>query len=212
MAELVSTLGGYFESSSVNNYSRYRSGSYTVRVPADKFEEFCSQVGQLCQVNHISRDAQNVSESYYDTQSRLTTQQTKLARLQELLSEAENMEDIITIESAISDTELYIEQLTGTLRHYDSLIGYSTVYISLDEVYRLDDIEQPAIGFGAKLASALKNGTSGAVTGMQSLILGLATNWVAVLVLVIIIVVAMVIVRRRKKARKAKTDSAEQGK
>ena len=49
---------------------------------------------------------------YYDNEARLTTQRTKLERLQELLSKAEAMEDIITIESAISETELQIEYLT----------------------------------------------------------------------------------------------------
>ena len=48
---LVTGLGGYFERSSVDNYSNYRYGSYTVRVPAEAFHSFCSQVGALCKVN-----------------------------------------------------------------------------------------------------------------------------------------------------------------
>ena len=82
------------------------------------------------------------------------TQQTKLERLQNLLAQAENMEDIITIESAISDTELEIERLTGTLRQYDSLVDYSTVYITLQEVYQLSDVEEPATSFGSRISAA----------------------------------------------------------
>ena len=203
LSELVSSMGGYFENSSVNNYSSYRYGSYTVRVPAKSFDAFCSQVGQLCQLTYISRSAEDVSETYYDLESRLTTQQTKLERLQELLSKAESMEDIITIESAISETELNIEWLTGDLRHYDSLVGYSTVNISLDEVYRLDDVEQPAIGFGAKLSAALKNGCSSFVWGLQSFLLGVASNWVGWLIfLAIAAAVVVVVVRRVRRRRK----------
>ena len=47
------------------------------------------------------------------------------------------MEDIIALESALSETELQIEYLTGSLRRYDSLVGYSTVNLQLREVYRL---------------------------------------------------------------------------
>ena len=65
-----------------------------------------------------SDTAENISERYYDTQSRLETAQIKLERLQELLKKAESMEDIITIESAISETEYEIEDLSGTMRHY----------------------------------------------------------------------------------------------
>lgn len=206
---LVTSMGGYFENSSVNNYSSYRYGSYTVRVPAQSFDAFCSQVGQLCQMTYISRSADDVSEFYYDTESRLATQQTKLDRLQELLARADSMEDIITIESAISETELAIEQLTGTLRHYDSLVGYSTVYISLDEVYRLDDVEQPAIGFGAKLAAALKSGCSSFIWDLQSFLLGVASNWVGWLTFIVIAAAAAVVVVRLIKRRRKKRDEGD---
>jgi len=209
LGELVDSMGGYFENSSVNNYSSYRSGNYTVRVPAKNFDAFCTQAGQLCQLNYISRSAEDVSEYYYDTESRLATQQTKLDRLQELLSKAESMEDIIVIESAISETELAIEQLTGTLRHYDSLVGYSTVSISLDEVYRLDDIEQPAIGFGAKLAAALKNGCSSFVRGLQGFLLGVASNWVGWLIFLVIVGAAVFLLVRRIKRRRKNRGSGD---
>ena len=57
------------------------------------------------------------------------------------------MEDIITIESAISETEYQIESLSGTLRHYDALVDYATIHISLQEVYRLSNVEEPAESF-----------------------------------------------------------------
>ncbi len=202
----VAEAGGYFERSELNNYSRYRQGYYTVRVPAERFESFCAAVGALCQVNSISRSADDVSESYYDTEARLITQQTKLTRLQELLAKAESMEDIITLESAISETELAIESLTGSLRKYDSLVNYATVTITLNEVYKLTEIEEPAIGFGAKLGEAFRRGCTGFVDAMQSLLLAIARGWVGWLIfLVIAAVVAIVVTRavRRSRAREA---------
>ena len=52
------------------------------------------------------------------------------------------MEDIIALESAISETELEIEFLTGSLRKYDSKINFSTITLSLREVYRLSTDEE----------------------------------------------------------------------
>ena len=89
--ELVERMGGYYENSELNNYSTYRRGYYVVRLPAENFEAFLSAVGELCQVNNLSRSAEDISEYYYDTESRLATQQTKLARLQDLLRQAEDM-------------------------------------------------------------------------------------------------------------------------
>lgn len=204
--ELVERMGGYFETSELNNYSNYRHGSYTVRLPAENFDAFCGAVGELCQVNSLSRSAEDISERYYDTESRLVTQQTKLARLQELLRQAEDMEDIITLESAISETELAIENLTGTLRKYDSLVGYATINLYLSEVYKLSDVEQPAIGFGAKMAAAFRTGAARFVSGCESFLLGVARGWIGWLIFIIIVVAAVLIVlkiRRRSRARAA---------
>ena len=142
IAALVERSGAYFEQKNFSNYSSgYRHASYTVRVPAEQFADFCAQVGTLCHVTWQDDSAENISERYYDTQSRLETAQIKLARLQELLKKAENMEDIITIESAISETEYEIERLSGTMRHYDALVDYATVTLELNEVYRLSGTE-----------------------------------------------------------------------
>ena len=109
---LTQRLGGYFEEQSFYNRSGgYRSASYTVRVPAERFEEFLGQVGDICTVAYQTQSADDVSEYYYDMESRLETAKIKLDRLQALLARAEAMEDIITLEGAISDTEYQIERL-----------------------------------------------------------------------------------------------------
>lgn len=151
ITELVKSCGGYFESKSLSNRSSgYRYGEFTVRVPAAEYEHFCEQVGSLCHVTYMSSSAENITEEYYDTDSRLKTAQIKLERLQELLSKADNMADIITIESAISDTEYEIESLSGTLRHYDALVDYATVSLTLSETYKLDENEGAPLTFGPR--------------------------------------------------------------
>lgn len=200
---LVAELGGYFESSELSNYSPYRSASYVVRVPSGSYQDFCSRAGTLAQVNSQRHTAENVSEAYYDTESRLVTQRTKLERLQDLLSQADKMEDIITLESAIAETELQIEQFTGTLRKYDALVDYATVELYLDEVSKLSDQEQPVVGFWAKLGEAFKKGTSNFVDDVQRDALRFARNWVERLIrLAILIVVIVLLVQWWKRRRR----------
>ncbi len=201
---LVKDMGGYFESSNVNNYGSYRQGNYTVRVPAKNFDGFCTAVGQLCQLNSISRSARDVSEAYYDTESRLVTQKTKLERLQGLLAQAATMEDIIELENSISETEYQIEQLTGTLRKYDSLVGYSTVSIYINEVFELTEVEEPVIGFGAKLSEAFKRGSSNFVDSLQRMMLRFARNWVGWIIWIVIIAVVVFFVVRHIRRRRAR--------
>ena len=183
LERLVEEMGGYFERAAVHDYGGYRSADYTARVPAERFQDLLAQVGELCHVTYQEQDSDNVSEAYYDTESRLVTQQTKLERLQTLLAQAETMEDIITIESAISETELAIEQLTGTLRQYDSLVDYSTVTISLEEVYKLSNAEEPPTTFASRLGRAFAAGWNGFVDFLEAIVMILAYAWVPVLVL-----------------------------
>lgn len=180
---LVETFGGYFEQKDFSNYSSsYRSANYTIRIPAERFSEFCTQVGTLCHVTWQSDSAENISEQYYDTQSRLETAQIKLDRLQELLKKANGMEDIITIESAISETEQVIESLSGTMRRYDSLVDYATVYLSLNEVYRLSGTEEAPKTFGEKLSKSFADGLSATGEALEDFVIWLAYSWLGILI------------------------------
>lgn len=199
LEKLVADCGGYFSSNNVRNYSSgYRTADYTVRIPAENFHTFLDQAGQLCHVLRRSSTADDISEQYYDVAGRLRTQQTKLTRLQELLTKAENMEDIITIESAISDTEQQIEYLSGTLSRYDALVDYSTVTIDLEEVYRLSNTEEPVQGFGSRFTTALKSGWQNFVSDMEDLAISLAYSWMWVIIWGVIIVLVIRGIRRRK--------------
>lgn len=197
LTALVGEQGGYFENRSVNSPSSgYRYASYTVRVPAAQFEAFCRQAGELCHVTYETSNARDISETYYDTESRLKTAQIKLERLQELLAKADNMEDIITLESAISETEWTIESLSGTLRGYDALVDYATVTLSLREVYKLSDTEQAPQTFGEKLASAFRGGIENAGEALEDFALWLAWNWTGLLVFAAVAVGLVLLVRR----------------
>lgn len=196
---LTQALGGYFEEQSTFSYNaNYRSASYTVRVPAERFQEFLNQAGELFSIRSQTQSAENVSEYYYDMESRLETAKIKLARLQDLLAKAENMEDIITIESAISDTEYQIENLSGELRHYDSLIGYSTIYVSLQETYQVTVQQTAPLTFGERMARAFERGLRDFRDFLEDLALWLAEAWLPLLVLIAVIVLIVKLVKRRR--------------
>lgn len=198
LAALVTEMQGYFESRSVNEYDGYRYGTYTIRVPQDRFEPFCVRAGELCHVLSHSTSTEDVSEYYYDTAGRLKTQETKLERLQTLLGKAEKMEDIISLEDAISETEQQIDDLSGTLRHYDSLVDYSTVNLNLQEVYQLQNVEEKPGGFGDRMGTALSSGWHDFAQGLESLMVGIAYHWTGVLVLVVLVIVAVKVMRSKK--------------
>ena len=205
LTDLTEQLQGYFESSTVGERgSGSRWAEYTIRVPAEKYRTFLNQAGELCHETWRNTSQENVTESYYDTQGRLRTQRIKLERLQALLAKAELMEDIITIESAISETEQMIDDLSGTLRHYDGQVDYATVSISLSEVYKLSDVEEVPDSFISRLGKAFSGGWSDFTDGLENFAVALAYGWMWVLILAAVAVAVVRIFRkRRRKAKKA---------
>ena len=199
---LVERLGGYLGYASVSSRSDgARVGNYTARIPSARFSGFLKSVGELCHVTGQSKSAENISERYYDTESRLRTQETKLERLQMLLAKAENMEDIISLESAIAETELQIEQLTGTLRHYDALVDYATVEIQLREVLRLTPVEEAPPTFATRLGHAFSDGLGRFRDFLQDAAIFLAYNWIWLLLLALIAAVVMSLSKKRQAQR-----------
>lgn len=201
---IVEELGGWFESRSVDQGGYSRSLSCTVRVPAEHFGGFLDRAGETAHVTSKTEYKEDVSEAYYDSESRLATQRTKLERLQTLLAQAAGMEDIIALESAISETELQIEQLTGSLRKYDSLVGYSTVHLYLWEVYRLSTDEEVPVTFGQRLGAAFSTGFQRGVEGLEDLVISLARNWLSLLMLAAVAAAAVVVLIRWRRARRRK--------
>lgn len=211
VTELVNAMGGYFERRELNQGGSYRSLYCTIRVPASRFTETLDQSGEIAHLTYRNEYSQNVSEAYYDLEARLTTQRTKLQRLQELLAEAKDMSDIIVLESEISNTELQIEYLTGSLRSYDSLIDYSTIHLTLREVYRLSDEEVTPVTFGDRLAAAFKRGMEQAVENAEDFMIYLARNWLSLLVWAGVIAGAVILIRSRvRKFRARKLEGSVQ--
>lgn len=201
---LVEQLGGYIEDSSLyqGGYgSTYRSADYTVRIPSEKYDAFLNRMGksESCRLVNKSESTEDVGQAYFDAENRLKTLRTKLKRLQELLAEAKKMEDIITLESAISETEYAIDLYASDLKRYDSLIGYSTFNISIEQVRTPSDSE--SMSFGDRLSNAFLTGCENFRIAMEDFALLLAENIFGLLLLAVIVFVLRLLYKRKASAK-----------
>ncbi len=203
--ELVTSLGGYFESASVQGGSYRQSnanrwGEYVIRIPAERYDAFLGQTGTLGYVAYQDESSEDIGEQYYDTEARLKTQRTKQERLLALLEKAENMEDIIALESALSDVEYQIEQYTSTLNRYDSLVGFATINLSLEQVTVVDDTPGQADSLGQRMAAGFVSSGRGLVRGVQDLLVWLSYHIFGTAVaLAVVALIAVVIIRAVRK-------------
>lgn len=198
----VDSYGGILAERSISGMMGDRWASYTVRVPAEHFDQFFYDITGSCTVTSQTISAEDVTERYTDLATQLETNQKKYERLLELMDKAETLTDIYSIEAEITDTEYEIDRITGILNGLDSRISYSTIYISVWETSKVTSVpEEPS--FGASLAAALSNGTNSAIRGIQSLILSFAYHWFGWLVFLVILAVVLTVVLRLRKKKKA---------
>ena len=118
LSTLVSNYGGTVESLSLSgdqSAGSLRRANLTLRIPSEKLDAFVAGANDIGGVSNYSESSDDVSDTYYDLQSRLETQKTKMARLLQLMEKAETTSDRIELENAISDTPYMIESYTGQL-------------------------------------------------------------------------------------------------
>ena len=136
----VAALGGYYEQKSVyrrgsrDDGSYYHSGDFIIRIPAENLDQFVAQVGEEANVTSNSESTENVTLQYVSTQSRVEALEVEQDRLLELLENAQNMEDLLTIEARLTDVRWELENYASQLRVLDNQVNYSTIHLNVWEV------------------------------------------------------------------------------
>ena len=204
---LVDEHGGYYEKATTESGGYYsssasRSGYYTIRVPKEQFSDFLSSVGDVGHIVSRTVDADDVGEAYYDAELRLATLETKHERLLALLEQAEIMEDIISLESALSDVEYEIQQYTSTLDRYDALIDFSTITLELQEVARVTESPSETDSLGTRVARGFSQGWTNFCDGMGDLAVWIAYHFVGCLIFAVAVILAAVLIPRRIRRRR----------
>lgn len=140
----IEALNGYVENLSTGEDASYpekenrnRYAAITARIPADKVDQFVTAVSEISNVIRKNESVNDVTLQYVDLESHKKALLTEEKRLMELLGSAENVEDIISIETRLSEVRYQIDSMESQLRTFDNQINYSTVYIYISEVNRL---------------------------------------------------------------------------
>lgn len=180
-----------------------RSASLTLRIPAQRLDEFLSGVEGIGNVTAMTQEMQDVSDSYYDVQTRLDTQRKKLERLQAMFTVAEEVSDLIEIESAIADAQYYIDRYTSQLKSYDGKVEYSTVNATVREV-RVTEMKE--VTLGQRIAEGFHNSLEGGLEFLEDMLIFLVSVLPWLIGVAAVVVIVSLIVRKAKKNHQGKKE------
>ena len=207
----IEDLGGYIESLGAYNGSYYsgrtnRSANITARIPADKLDGFVKKIGEEANVVDRNESVEDVTLQYVDLDSHARMYEEEQERLLELLENAETIEDIITIESRLSEVKYQLESMKSQLRTFDNKVTYSTVHIYIDEVKELTPVvEQTA---GERIAEGFAESLRDIGEGFKEFFIGFVINipyiivWAVIIAIIAFVVIKVIKVIEKHSARK----------
>lgn len=143
----VKEFGGFISGS--NNGEK--SASYTVRIPSEEFDSAMDAVGSLGTLKNKNISTQDVSDQFYDLQSRLETKKVLRDKLNGYLRQANSMQDILKVESELNSVQSDIESMEGRLKRLTSQIDFSTISVFVSLPYKSvqgGGFELPNLGDG----------------------------------------------------------------
>lgn len=224
LQDKINACGGYVESMNTYNgsaYSDYRSSrdaSVTARIPNKELDGFLDTVSGISNVIRKNEQVEDVTLTYVDLESHKEALETEQKRLLELLEKAETVEDIITIESRLSDVRYQIESMGSQLRTYDNKIDYSTVYLDISEVRELTPVEEKTTW--ERISSGFLARLKGVGHDVKEFFVWFLVNlpylviWAAVIALVVCVIRWLKKIGKKrkttKKEKQAKSRSKEQ--
>lgn len=205
LSELIDSYAGYVELSDESGQAYEETGnryaSYTIRVPAEHLNEFKDKINKEAIVVNFSEQVEDVTLHYVDTESHIKALKTEQESLMELLSKADKLEDIMAIQTQLTQVRYELENYESQLRTYDNSIEYATVILRVSEV-------EHAVKTSSSFAGRLKERFSDNLYHIKSgftlftvWFLGAAPYWFLLAAAAVIFVWIMKKVKRRDSFR-----------
>lgn len=151
----VTELGGYVESSESSGQEGDRWCSLTLRIPADQAETFLTALGEAGTIVYQSSATENVTLTYTDVQSHIDALKTEQETLMRLMEEADQLEDVLSIQSYLTDVRYELDSYESQMRVLENRVSYSTITVNIDEVERVTPQEEK--GFFAESWAKLQD-------------------------------------------------------
>lgn len=121
------SFSGYVASSSATERDAY----FSLKIPSARFEEAMNSAGTIGKVTSHSVNTEDVSEQFYDLESRIENKKIMKEKLEGYLKNASDIKDLLQIERELNSVVSEIDSMEGRMRRLSNQIEYSTVSVHI---------------------------------------------------------------------------------
>ena len=127
IVNLMEKYNGYSASTTIweNSYN------YSLRVPSHLYDIFLAEVNSMGRMIHRTENVEDVTLRYYDLEGRLESRRELLRTFQSYLGRANNIDEILSVETRITDLQREIDHTGTQLRNLANQIDYASIHLEL---------------------------------------------------------------------------------
>ena len=176
VTDMLKKYDAYAASTSIEENSRY----YSLRIPAIYYDFFLSETGGLGRLMSRYENTEDVTLRYYDLEGRLATKKELLKTFQAYLGKAKTIEEILSVESRISELQYDIDGTGKQLRNLADKVDYATVDLHLYGPVTASALR--GFTFGERV-KRLFGGFGGFLSGLAMVLLGIVVYGIPIFLL-----------------------------
>ncbi|MFC9919969.1 DUF4349 domain-containing protein [Agromyces binzhouensis] len=195
VAAIVGAAGGRVDgrNETPGTETQQARATLVVRIPADRFDAVLGDLRELGEVDSVRLDASDVTQQKRDLDSRIASLETSVDRLRALIAQADDVGDLIAIESELTTRQTELDALTTQRDWLADQVDYSTLTVEL-----LSEGLAPQAGpndFWSGVVAGW-NALTAFVSGLLVAI-GVMLPWLALLAVIAAIVVGIIVLASR---------------
>lgn len=118
--------GGYITNTFLSEYN-YNA---EIKVPSSAFDNAMNNMGTLGEVKNRSQNSSDVTDEYYDLESRINTKKILKEKLEGYLKKAASIKELMDIERQLNNVVSELESMEGRMKRLSNQIDYSTININ----------------------------------------------------------------------------------
>ena len=195
------SFGGYVESE-ILSARGVRMFTIVLRVPVAEFEPALARVESLADVRFLNQRAEDVTERFYDIVGNLETRRIEEERILALIEEAVDIQDLLVLETRLSNTRLSIDLYISQLTNMAGLIAFSTINVTLVDISE-EEIIIATPSLGERIGGAFGDSVDGTINALQNFIVLIAGAILPLLLIAAIVLAGIFVARRVRRKVKA---------
>jgi hypothetical protein len=184
LSEKVKRYGGYVSQEEQSQSDYQIQNSVVIKVPVDQFENAVNDLTRdVSKLNEKRISSEDVTTQLTDGKSRLEAKKQVRLRYLDLLKQAKNMEEILTVQKEINDIQEEIELVNGRINSLSRESAMSTINLTFFQV-----IDPSAKAAGEREPSFLDKIKTSFANGwywIGEVLVGLISIWPLLIVIIL---------------------------